>query len=187
VGGPPPPPPPPPPATALRAKIDGMIYGENAEDLAALTLNALRTRQWTIGFGESCTGGLFGARLTAIPGSSDVVRGGIVAYSNDLKVARLGVPASLIDAHGAVSLEVARAMATGAREATGATVGVGITGIAGPGGGSPEKPVGLVCIAADLNGSLEGSARQYVGDREEVRRRSTQAALLMVQRHMSRA
>ena len=113
-----------------------------------LVLELCRDQGLTLGTAESCTGGLVAGRLTSVPGSSDVVRGGIVAYDNGIKEALLGVPPELLAEHGAVSAEVAAAMATGARERLGVDVAVSVTGIAGPGGGTPEKPVGLVFFHA---------------------------------------
>lgn len=169
-------------AAALRAPIADIVYGEDGADLAAIVLDALRSRRWTIAVGESCTGGMLGMRLTATPRASDVVLGGIIAYDNAVKVRHLGVQQATLASEGAVSDAVAREMASGARAATGATVGVGITGIAGPGGATPEKPVGMVSIAVDADGAVEARTANFVGDRDEVRRRATQAALLMVRR-----
>ena len=112
-------------------------------------LDRCRDRGWTLATAESCTGGLVAAGLTAIPGSSDVVVGGIVSYANEVKIGELGVPAELIEEHGAVSAEVAEAMARGARERLGVDVAVSVTGVAGPGGGTEEKPVGLVYFHAE--------------------------------------
>jgi nicotinamide-nucleotide amidase len=115
--------------------------------LASVLLEQLRRRGQTLAVAESCTGGGLGAALAAVPGASDVLLGGVIAYANSVKQGLLGVPAALLEAHGAVSDPVARAMAEGARSATGADWALAITGVAGPGGGSPEKPVGLVHIA----------------------------------------
>jgi nicotinamide-nucleotide amidase len=156
------------------------VYGEDGADLAGVVLSLLRERHWKIAVGESCTGGMLGMRLTAIAGSSDVVIGGIIAYDNRVKSTHLGVREETIRAHGAVSEEVAREMATGARMATGANVGVAITGVAGPDGGTEAKPVGTVAIAVDINGAVEGRVARFIGDRDEIRRRATQAALNMV-------
>ena len=171
-------------AERLRTVVGDAIYGEDGADLAAVVLELCRARGLTIGVAESCTGGLLGARLTAIPGSSDVVLGGIIAYSNELKTTLLDVPAGVLAHQGAVSEAVVRAMASGARATTGASVGVGITGIAGPGGGTEEKPVGTVWIATDLEGVVESRRLRLIGDRAEVRQRAAQAALEMVRRRV---
>ena len=168
----------------LRGVVADAVYGEDGVDLAAVVLDLCRERRLTIGVAESCTGGLLGARLTAIPGSSDVVVGGVIAYANALKASLLGVGDDLLAEHGAVSEPVVRAMAIGARVATGASVGVGITGIAGPGGGTEEKPVGTVFIASDVGGVVEARRLRLIGDRAEVRQRASQAALEMVRRRV---
>ena len=139
-----------------------------------------RARGVRIAVGESCTGGLVGARLTAIPGSSAVFVGGVIAYDDRVKVELLGVPADVIMAHGAVSEPVVRLMASGARARFGTEIGIAVSGIAGPGGGSPEKPVGTVWTAVDVQGTVKATVRGYPGDREEIRARSAQAALDMV-------
>jgi len=171
-------------AERLRTVVGDALYGEDGVDLAAVVLDLCREKGLTIGVAESCTGGLLGARLTAIPGSSDVVVGGVIAYSNELKSALLDVPPGVLAHQGAVSDPVVRAMASGARAATGASVGVAITGIAGPGGGSEEKPVGTVWIASDLGGAVESRRLRLIGDRAEVRQRAAQAALEMVRRRV---
>lgn len=167
-------------AVALRGRVGRWVYGEDDADLSVLVLEALRTRGMRIAVAESCTGGMLGMRLTAIPGSSDVVHGGVIAYDNAVKVRELGVPEATIESHGAVSEETARAMATGVRQRLGVDVGVSITGIAGPGGGTPEKPVGTFCVAVDLRGTVRSFRTTGVGDRHEVRQRATQAALSLV-------
>jgi nicotinamide-nucleotide amidase len=132
---------------------------------------------------ESCTGGMLAERLTNIPGSSSYFLGGVICYSNELKTSLVGVPPAMIEAKGAVSSEVALALADGIRKRTGATVGVGITGISGPGGGTPEKPVGLVHIGlADEQGPRERAFR-FPGDRERIRQYAAQAALDAVRRY----
>ena len=154
--------------------------GETLEDICARMLTENRA---TIAAAESCTGGMVAERLTNIPGSSTFFVGGVVCYSNELKTSMVGVPAELIEAKGAVSPEVARALADGIRRRTGATLGVGITGIAGPGGGTPEKPVGLVFIAiADERGPKEKEFR-FFGDRDRIRQQATQSALDLVRRY----
>ncbi len=142
----------------------------------------------TIATAESCTGGLLAARLTELPGASDYFLGGLVVYSNEAKVSLAGVPRELIDVYGAVSGEVARALADGARERLGADVGVGITGVAGPGGGTEEKPVGLVWLSVTLAGAEQSEIGQLTrsvnlpGGRADVRDRATTIALHLVRR-----
>jgi nicotinamide-nucleotide amidase len=170
---------------ALKAVAGDHVYGEGAADLAASVLDALRAAGKKIAVGESCTGGMLGARLTAVAGASDVVLGGVIAYHNDVKVRQLGVREQTLAVHGAVSEETAREMASGVRALLGTAVGVGITGIAGPDGGTSDKPVGTVCIAADLDGVLKSFRGSMVGDRHEVRQRSAQAALNLVRRMLA--
>ena len=137
----------------------------------------------TIATAESCTGGLLAERLTRISGSSAYFLGGVVSYSNTLKSAWVDVPAEIIESRGAVSAEVAIALADGIRRRTGATLGVGITGVAGPTGGSPEKPVGTVHVAiADASGSKERGVR-YPGERDRIRWQASQTALDLVRRY----
>ncbi len=138
----------------------------------------------TIALAESCTGGMLAARLTDLPGSSSYLKGGIVAYSNEVKTAQAGVPAELIERHGAVSEEVARALAEGVRSRLDSDLGVGVTGIAGPGGGSPEKPVGLVWLAIAGPAEETSTARsvRLPGGRAEVRERAVTVAMHMVRR-----
>jgi nicotinamide-nucleotide amidase len=137
----------------------------------------------TIAAAESCTGGLLAERLTSIAGSSTYFLGGVVCYSNEMKTAWADVPAEMIAAKGAVSAEVAAALAEGIRRRVGSTLGVGITGIAGPGGGSEEKPVGTVHIALASPGEMKARALRFPGDREMVRMQASQAALDMVRIH----
>jgi len=172
-------------AERLRTVVGEAVYGEDGADLAAVVLDLCRARGLTLAVAESCTGGLLGARLTAIAGSSDVVLGGVIAYSNAIKSSLLGVDADDLEQHGAVSEPVVRAMAAGARARTGARVGMAITGIAGPGGGSEEKPVGTVWIATDIDGTIETRRSRLVGDRAEVRQRAAQAVMEMVRRRLS--
>jgi nicotinamide-nucleotide amidase len=163
----------------IRPLVAQWIYGEGSDDMASVVLEACRSRGLTLAVAESCTGGLLGARLTSIPGSSDVVMGGVIAYANDVKESMLGIPREIIERHGAVSEEVVRAMARGARERTRASIGLAITGVAGPGGGTPEKPVGLVWLGVDLGTRAEVRRVNLLGDRDEIRRRATQAVLEM--------
>ena len=171
-------------ADRVRGVVAAAVYGEDSADLAEVVLALCRARGLTIGVAESCTGGMLGARLTAIPGSSDVVRGGIIAYDDAIKSSLLGVPAAVLREHGAVSEPVVRGMATGARSAIGSDAALAITGVAGPGGGTEAKPVGTVWIALDLCGSVESRRYAMVGDRAEVRHRSAQAAMEMLRRRL---
>jgi nicotinamide-nucleotide amidase len=172
----------------LRERVGRFAYGEDGADLAAVVLDACRARHLHLGVAESCTGGLLGARITAVPGSSDVFVGGVIAYANEIKEQLLDVVPSELQAFGAVSEPVALAMARGVRARTGADVGVAITGIAGPAGGSPDKPVGTVWLAVSGPPSAteesDSTTRRSVfgGDRDEIRRRAAQAALDMVRR-----
>jgi nicotinamide-nucleotide amidase len=169
-------------ARRLADRIGTAMYGEGDADLAAVVLDMCRRAGLRLAVGESCTGGLVGARLTATPGSSDVVVGGVIAYANELKVALLGVDPADLAAHGAVSEPVVRQMATGARSAARADVGLAVTGIAGPTGGTPEKPVGSVWIAADVTGDVRSVGLRLWGDRDEIRRRSAQAVIDLARR-----
>ena len=137
----------------------------------------LRARQQTLATAESCTGGLVGAALTGLPGSSAWYLGGVIAYANELKLRLLGVPPGVLAAHGAVSLETARAMAEGARAATGADVAVAITGIAGPTGGTAEKPVGLVYVGVAAPHGTATFKHRFSGSRADVRRAAAETAL----------
>jgi nicotinamide-nucleotide amidase len=128
---------------------------------------------------------MLGARLTAVAGASDVMLGGVIAYANAVKESHLGVRAETLRVHGAVSEETAREMATGVRERFGAQVGVSVTGIAGPDGGTAEKPVGAVCMAVAVGDAVRSTKLQMIGDRDEIRRRSAQAALNLVRRALS--
>ena len=172
-------------AAELRAVLGSLVYGEDKTDLAAVVLDLLRSRGMKIAVAESCTGGMLGARLTAIPGASDVVLGGVIAYANEIKESQLGVHPETLRTHGAVNEATAREMAAGVCERFGAQVGAAITGIAGPGGGTPEKPVGTVCIAVAIEGAIRSTRVQMIGDRDEVRHRSAQAALNLVRRALT--
>jgi nicotinamide-nucleotide amidase len=169
-------------ASRLRVKVGESIYGENDDDLAAVVLQLCRERTLTIGVAESCTGGLLGARLTAVPGSSDVVQGGVIAYHNDVKREVLDVDRTALEEHGAVSEPVVRQMAASARRVARASMGLAITGIAGPSGGTPDKPVGTVWIAADIKGDVQARMLRLWGGREEVRQRAAQWTLELVRR-----
>ena len=146
---------------------------------AETVLSLFRARGWTLCTAESCTGGLVAGALTAVPGSSDVMDRGFVTYSNAAKMDMLGVPSAVLEAHGAVSEQTARAMARGACEAAGVNAAVSITGVAGPGGGSPEKPVGLVHFACARRDGAVTHREMRFGDigRDAVRRASVLVAL----------
>jgi len=159
------------------------LFTTTGQPLEEIVAHELALSHATVATAESCTGGLLAERLTRIPGSSAYFLGGVVCYSNDLKTAWADVPPEMIEAKGAVSPEVAQALAQGIRRRIGATLGIGITGIAGPSGGSPEKPVGLVYIAlADANGARDRVLR-FPGDRERIRWHASQAALDMLRRY----
>jgi nicotinamide-nucleotide amidase len=166
----------------LLADAGRYLFSREEIPTAELVLRLLRERELTLATAESCTGGLVGARLTEIPGSSDVYVGGTVAYSNDVKERVLGVSAETLAAHGAVSAETALEMARGARTAFGADVAVSVTGVAGPGGGTEEKPVGLVHVAAVGPMGERESRLDFPGDRETIRARSVTSALHLVRR-----
>jgi nicotinamide-nucleotide amidase len=167
--------------------IDEYLYGTDERGVEEHVLELCRARGWTIGTAESCTGGLVAARLTSVPGSSDVVAGGIVSYANEVKQRSLGVPAELLVRHGAVSAAVAQAMAHGAREALGVDVAVSVTGVAGPGGGTPEKPVGLVHLHAVTPEGELGRELTFPGDRAAIRARSVVIGLHLVRALLSRS
>lgn len=165
------------------------LFSTNGETMQQIIGELCRSRGLRIAAAESCTGGLVMARLTEVPGSSDYVDRGVVAYSNQSKIDLLGVPAALIEEHGAVSEPVAQAMARGMVRAAGTDLAVGITGVAGPSGGTPEKPVGMVAIAAALvrHGHIDTRVQtfNFIGGREMVRFQASQAALDMVRRWLT--
>ena len=156
------------------------VYSVDGRNLEAVVGDLLREERFTIAVAESCTGGLLTSRLTDVPGSSAYVERGFMCYSNRSKVELLGVSEALLAGHGAVSEPVAQAMAGGARLKAGTNVGVGITGIAGPDGGTPDKPVGTVAIAVDVDGEIRVRTFQFIGGREQVKFQATQAALNML-------
>jgi nicotinamide-nucleotide amidase len=164
----------------LEAAAGRYVFSHDERSTAELVLDLLRERGLTLGTAESCTGGLVAARVTDVPGSSDVFLGSIVAYANEVKAARLGVPEAVLAEHGAVSAEAAAAMAAGARAALDVDVAVAVTGVAGPGGGTPEKPVGLVFLHAVGPGGELARRLDFPGDRETIRLRAAVAALHLV-------
>lgn len=160
------------------------IFSSRGETLEEVVGMYLVMKQKTVAVAESCTGGLVAERLTRVPGSSGFFLGGVVCYSNEVKTRFVGVPAEMIAAHGAVSKPVAQALAEGIRRRTGSSLGLGITGIAGPSGGTPEKPVGLVFIALADDRSTEVRQFRFPGERERVRMWSSVAALEMTRRRI---
>jgi nicotinamide-nucleotide amidase len=156
------------------------IYGADAVDLAAQVLESARHKSQRIAVAESCTGGLLGARITAIPGSSDVFDGGVIAYRDEVKIRDLGVDPDLIAAHGAVSEPVCIAMARGVAARFQSDLAMAITGIAGPGGGSADKPIGLVWYASLAPGAVTAQSYVFPGSREEIRTRAAQAVLFQL-------
>jgi nicotinamide-nucleotide amidase len=168
----------------LRNSAGRYVYGEDGADLADVVLAACRKKGLKIAVAESCTGGMLGERLTAIPGSSDVFLGGVIAYDNAVKREILGVSDADLEEHGAVSEEVATAMAASVKKMLKADIGIGITGVAGPGGGTAAKPVGMVWVALDSEDQKARCLRLF-GTREEVRQRASQAALDMIRHSLS--
>ncbi len=168
----------------VEARLGAMIIGEGDRPIEAVVGELLAARGLTIATAESCTGGLLATRITDVPGSSDYFHRGAVTYSNEAKAEVLGIPPDTIREHGAVSEPVALAMAEGVRRIAGADLGVGITGIAGPAGGTPEKPVGLVWIALAHAGGAEARRFQFFGDRERIRIFSVTVALNWVRTHL---
>ncbi|HEY1900859.1 MAG TPA: competence/damage-inducible protein A [Terracidiphilus sp.] len=174
-------------AGKLEEALEDWLYSsgaESAENLEQIVLYYLGLRQSTLAVAESCTGGLVAARITSVPGASRSFLGGAIVYSDTLKHAFAGVSPELIAQHGAVSAEVAKALATGIRLRTGATIGLGVTGIAGPTGGTEEKPVGLVHIALSDATKTESIEKTFRGDRQRVREWTTQQALDLLRRRL---
>jgi nicotinamide-nucleotide amidase len=174
-------------ATKLEEALDDWLYSsgaESAENLEQIVLYYLGLRQSTLAVAESCTGGMVAQRLTSVPGASRSFLGGAVVYSDALKQAFAGVSPELIAQHGAVSAEVAKALATGIRLRTGATLGLGVTGIAGPTGATEDKPIGLVHIALSDAEKTESIEKHFRGDRERVREWTTQQALDLIRRRL---
>ena len=171
----------------LRERAGRHLFVEDERSVEAMVLDACREHGLTLATAESCTGGLVAARLTSVPGSSDVFLGAVVAYADEVKARELDVPAEVLERHGAVSAEAAAAMAAGVRVRLGADVAVSVTGVAGPGGGTPEKPVGLVYLHAE---GPEGSLARRLdlpGDREAIRSRAAVAALHLVRTLLTRS
>lgn len=164
----------------IRSRVGEFLYGEGDETLEVVVGRLLRERGLWLAVAESCTGGLVTHRITNVPGSSDYLRQGWVVYSNEAKVEALGVRPETLARHGAVSEAAAREMAEGALERSRADIAVAVTGIAGPGGGTPEKPVGTVCFAVSTRRKTQSWTRRFAGDREDVKWRSASEALNLV-------
>ncbi|OQW36073.1 MAG: hypothetical protein A4E19_15450 [Nitrospira sp. SG-bin1] len=170
-------------AEGVRTRLREWIYAEGQDTLEQVVGRLLQQQHQTVAVAESCTGGLIGYRLTQVPGSSSYVERGVLCYSNQSKTDMLGVPASLIEQHGAVSREVAEAMAKGMRDRAGVSVALSVTGIAGPGGATETKPVGLVYIGLDGgSGAVMTKEFRFHGDRSVIRQRAAQAALDLLRR-----
>ncbi len=169
---------------ALQAAVP--VYSADGRTVDALVADALRSAGATLAVAESCTGGLLGARLTALAGSSDYFLGGVISYADDVKAGVLGVSRQLLQEHGAVSDQVATAMAEGVRRLTGATYALAVTGVAGPDGGTPQKPVGLVHIACSGPGRTRSTRNHFPGDRDTVRQFSATRALHLLLWEMDR-
>jgi nicotinamide-nucleotide amidase len=168
----------------IEEELGDCVFSDNGDSMEQIVGYYLQMRNATLAVAESCTGGLVAERITSVSGSSRYFVGGAVVYSNQLKTAFAGVPSELIEKHGAVSREVAAALAEGIRERSGATLGLGITGIAGPTGGTEEKPVGLVFHALAGDEDTEVVERTFPGDRKRIRRFASQQALDMVRRKL---
>jgi nicotinamide-nucleotide amidase len=167
----------------VRERHADTLFSDDGSTVDDQVAEMLRGKGQSVATAESCTGGLLAARLTEKAGASEYVKGGIVVYSNDAKIAQAGVPAELIEHHGAVSAEVAQALAAGARAQLGADVGVGVTGVAGPGGGTEEKPVGLVWLSvATADGEPLTRSVNLPGSRADVRDRTTTVAIHLIRR-----
>jgi nicotinamide-nucleotide amidase len=168
----------------LQKRLGDNIFSSSGEELEEVVGSLLRQAQKTLSIAESCTGGLLGHRITNVSGSSDYFQQGVLTYSNDSKVQLLNIPYDLILQHGAVSHEVAKAMAIGIRKISGSDIALSITGIAGPNGGSPEKPVGLVYVGLSWEGDEEVAKNIFLGNREIIKTQSSQKALDMLRRHL---
>jgi nicotinamide-nucleotide amidase len=173
--------------SSLRADLGTYLFAEDERAVEEILLGLCRTLGVSLATAESCTGGLVASRLTAVPGASDVFLGGVIAYADEVKRDTLGVPADVLSTQGAVSAEAAAAMAHGVRARLGADVGLAVTGIAGPGGGRPDKPVGLVYVHVETPESGRGVDFSYPGDRESVRRRAAAAVLHLARRLLSQS
>jgi nicotinamide-nucleotide amidase len=170
----------------VRSALGDRVFGVDGPPLPEIAGRLLRQAGLTVAVAESCTGGLVGKRFTDIPGSSDYFLGGVTAYSNEVKTRVLGVPAHVLEGHGAVSAEVAAAMAEGVQRLLGSDCALSTTGVAGPGGGTEEKPVGLVFIAGVVGGNTEVERLLLFGRRDQIRKRAAGSADLLRRRLLAR-
>jgi nicotinamide-nucleotide amidase len=168
----------------ILARLNDSVFSTSGEELEEVVGRLLGKQGKTLATAESCTGGLLGHRLTNVPGSSEYFLEGFIAYSNSAKIRDLDIPEKLIQAHGAVSAEVARAMAVGVRQKAGASYGLAVTGIAGPTGGTAEKPVGLVYTALARDDGVDVTKNIFLGNRKQIKFQSSQKALDMLRRHL---
>jgi nicotinamide-nucleotide amidase len=168
----------------IEAELGDFVFSDNGDSMEQIVGYYLQMRNATLAVAESCTGGLIGERVTSVSGSSRYFLGGAVVYSDEIKTELAGVPAKLIEREGAVSSKVAAALAEGIRARCGATLGIGVTGVAGPNGGTPEKPVGLVFHALASDGGTEVIERKFTGDRKRIRWFASQQALDMIRRKL---
>lgn len=171
----------------LREKLGEDVFGADEDTLEKVVVTLLTERSQTLALAESCTGGLIGHRITNIPGSSKVFLGGITAYSNEVKIKQLEVPSSLLEKYGAVSSQTAVAMAEAIRKKLSSDFALGVTGIAGPTGGTPQKPVGLVYIACAGPDGTSVQEYKYIGDRQTIKQSASQSALDMLRRRLLKA
>jgi nicotinamide-nucleotide amidase len=169
----------------IRKRAGNSIFGTDTDTLEEKVVELLKKNDATLSTAESCTGGMLSMRITNVPGSSEVFMGGVISYDNSVKMNELRVPKDLINTHGAVSEECVRAMAEGALKKFGTSFALSITGVAGPGGGTKEKPVGTVWIAlAESDNSILAKLYTFAGDRSIIRERSTDSALEMLRRRL---
>jgi len=174
-------------ANVFRDRLARHLFAEDERGIEEVVLDLCRARGWTLATAESCTGGMVAARLTSVPGSSDVFLGSVVSYANEVKERELRVPRETLERYGAVSEETAAAMSAGVAERLGADVAVSVTGIAGPGGGTVDKPVGLVHVHAQTPEASHGIQFTYGQDRDSIRRRATVAALHLLRRLLTQS
>jgi nicotinamide-nucleotide amidase len=171
---------------ALRARLGEHLFASDDRPIQEIVLALCRSQGLTLATAESCTGGMVATRLTSVPGASDVFLGSIVAYADQIKVVELSVPDEVLAEHGAVSAETAAAMAAGVRRRLQADVGIAVTGVAGPGGGTPDKPVGLVYLHVETPEASRGIEFDFPADRDSIRRRASVASLHLARRLLTR-